>query len=255
MRRWLGYLLVGLLAYAAFLLAQAPASLAIQRLEDRLPARLTGISGTVWSGHASRVSTGEVLLGELGWQLQPMALASGRLSAAVQLEGPLLGRARISMQPDASLAVTGASLRIAADLVNELLRLPAAIGGELLVDIERLELPPGPPFEGTLPEVRGQITWPEARVPALLDAPLGEFVLDLRRAGDHIEGRLKSADGQLDASGRIDVDARGNFDLSLQVEARTGAPQQVRVLLRSLTGQGRGGPVSLRDSGNLHQWL
>jgi general secretion pathway protein N len=83
---------LGVAAYAAFLVATAPASFLAARASAAAPGRieLRDIAGTLWSGSARariRAPGGDILLDRIEWRFLPLGLASGRIAFDVTAVG------------------------------------------------------------------------------------------------------------------------------------------------------------------------
>ena len=89
----------GLAAFFASLLFLAPASILAPILKATgADIQYQEISGTIWRGSFNGVSTGEVYLGDVSFQLRPMALLTGAVSADVTAQdGAALGAGRIKL--------------------------------------------------------------------------------------------------------------------------------------------------------------
>ena len=90
-------LLTGLVTFFASLLLLAPASLVAPIIiAAGANIQYQEISGTIWRGAVSGVSTGEVYLGDISYRLRPMAFLTGAVSADVTAQdGAALGAGRI----------------------------------------------------------------------------------------------------------------------------------------------------------------
>jgi hypothetical protein len=149
------YLAVGLLAFAAFTIAFAPASLATLVLARQLPgASLTETRGTVWSG-STRIGYDTATLGRLHWQFRPASL----LTARVVYDGTFeAGEDRIDARLYAG--VFSVDLELAGTLsavhIDPLLaRYDISLPGTLRVDQLRIHQS----RHAALPFVRGEVKW------------------------------------------------------------------------------------------------
>jgi len=78
---------VGLLAALLIALATLPASLAASRL-GRYGLAATGLTGSLWQGHALGVAWRGVPVGDLRWSLRPWPLLTGRAAGRLDLARP-----------------------------------------------------------------------------------------------------------------------------------------------------------------------
>lgn len=130
------YAAVGLVAFALFCVALAPAGLLAVIIERLGGASLTATAGTIWSGSGALRLRG-VPLGRLHWSLEPVTLAQLAPGAAWRLSGEGLElRGRMAWQGDAielSAQGTVASAAVNAGLAAYDIRLDGGF------DIEGLD--------------------------------------------------------------------------------------------------------------------
>src|SRR5699024_9723042 len=82
----------GLLAFVFGLIAFLPARVVVGVIEARAPAiDLGGVSGTLFEGRALYASGPQASIENLHWRLQPGALFTGRLAAAIDFDTDLGG--------------------------------------------------------------------------------------------------------------------------------------------------------------------
>lgn len=119
----IAYVLLGLLAFAIFLIVAAPASLlgdAVARA-SRNTIAITGTSGSVWHGSGDLemrpASSPPLRIGRLDWTINPLWLVTGKIGVNVSLTGngaALAGTARIGF---GSLALRNLKAMFPAQLV------------------------------------------------------------------------------------------------------------------------------------------
>ena len=95
-------ILLGIVAYAAFLVATLPASFLAERIAAQSQGRIAfdGVSGTAWNGNASlamRRPAATIRVERLAWRWLPAQLAAGRLAFAVDgTDGTLVGQGEVA---------------------------------------------------------------------------------------------------------------------------------------------------------------
>jgi len=89
--------LIGILAFALFLLAEFPAALVWSGVErvaaGTIPAKVSNVGGSIWSGHLNFTPDNQTLLPgnyQLSWQLKPWHLLIGRVRTDIDLKGQFL---------------------------------------------------------------------------------------------------------------------------------------------------------------------
>lgn len=247
---WL--VLLGLFAYALFLLLSLPAAQAWNWLEDQVPAQAFGLSGTVWNGQAAVVLQQGRRLEAVQWDVKPASLLTGRLRADLQARLPD-GRLRgdVSLSPGGRIAVRQLRLDMPAP---ELLQwagvsgqLPVQVDGqldalmqELVVDGERVE------------HVDGLLNWHGAIARfGNIALPLGDLALRLEPATGGTNGTLVNQGGAIDLGGNLRLSPDGRFVLDLAVQARENYDSAATPAMQLLGIPTDGSQVQARLSGNL----
>lgn len=165
--------LLGFVLYLVFLLVLTPASWWLRLAPLPAGLQLAQVSGTLWRGEIQQLSYQQLRLPALSWQLNPWSLLglSARLqvqSGSLQVpEQPYLqatlqaGFGRISLQ-DTMLKVPVASV-----LPYLQLPLPVQATGDLLIDIQQLQL-----AQQQCLRLQGQASWLDAS----LQPPTGTWL-------------------------------------------------------------------------------
>jgi hypothetical protein len=204
--------------FIALLLALAPARL----LGFLLPpgqAALSGYSGTLWRGSASRalVATpaGWFHLGRVHWQLRPWSLLLFAPRLAIDSAwGSQLARGDVIVRSGGAVGLRDFELSIDAALLQQLA--PVALEGTLRADIERLEISGGEPREAL-----GRAVWQGAawQAPAGLKL-LGDYAMEMEQpAGEPLLGTVLTLAGPVTAAGTVALDGRRyNIDLDIGSE-------------------------------------
>ena len=200
MRRWTAAAF-GLGAFAAALLALAPATLIDARLarasDGRL--RLASAQGSFWAGTGwleIRDTAGRAGVAKpLAWRVRPASLLRGRFVAEVELD-----------QAAKPFPVTISFSQI--EIADAGIRLPAAalglgmpklaafrLTGDVLVKIPRLSVERG--------RVDGEATlqWRAAGSALTPISPLGEYEVHLKAAGPAVHAALRTVEGPLELEG------------------------------------------------------
>jgi general secretion pathway protein N len=247
-KRVIGYILLGLLAFVAFLLITFPAQRAYALLNQQVPAlRASGLSGTAWSGQAAVVQFGGRNLERLSWQLKPWSVLFGKLGLRVALNGTAVaGTADVALLPDGAVEVSDADLRLPGDELSSLVRMPVDLGGQFIVQIENARL------QGNrLQTAEGQVQWQRAAVSAPVSQSLGEFSARLSTGDTGVTAQVKDEGGPLQLDGVALLKPDGIYSFKGHVSVRD--PQQ-KMLLQGVQALGRPGPdgrVPLNYSGRL----
>jgi len=239
---------IGLAAYLLILLATFPVTRLTGAIEQRLDGvLLRGVSGSLWSGQATRVLYQGTAVGSVRWQLRPLRLLTGNVEYRVDL---LDERVSGNGLLDLSFAgrVHGRDLELQlppAELINRFSPIAVAAAGALVLQLQQFDLP------GQLPTgVQGVLRWQGARLMAPLELELGDLALDLASAGDDLQATV-SAGGTLGLSGNITLQAAGRYAVNLRLQPGSETGAEVRDMLDTLVPRRPGGGYQLTAAGNL----
>lgn len=237
--RW-SWIALGAGAYLAFTLATVPASTAYHWLApDAL--RLSGISGTVWSGSAALGSVPGLPLRDVSWRLSAGPLLLGRLSG--ELEARLAeGFVNTSVNATPSrvqLENARASTQLAT--IRDVLPLPIGdAAAELSLSLERFVLVDDWPVNAV-----GTVRIGRLVVPPLISAsegPLvdvGSFTIELTDSGgDGLVGTVRDDGGPLEiAEGTLRLGTDRRYELSGLVRPRASASEELVQGVGMMTGE------------------
>src|SRR5690606_4786109 len=134
--------------------------------------RMSGLSGTVWSGRAALASAEGLPLRDLRWQLDALPLLIGQTNARVQArlaDGYVEAKVRASVSGRAVLRDVGLQTRLAA--LEPIVPI-GDVRGQLRVALDRLELVDGLPAS-----MVGRAILTELMVPTFVPGGRGDPVL------------------------------------------------------------------------------
>ncbi|MEX0899963.1 MAG: type II secretion system protein N [Gammaproteobacteria bacterium] len=216
------------LAFFAFLIARAPATMVAQAAQDAAPAlSLDGVTGTAWRGRAAHARWRGIPLGTVDWRLSAGALLGGAARAHV-----VVGGAELTLDAVVSQALFGDRLRVTnADGIAPLAFLSRVSGAR-------------GPLEGTVVLVDVSLTIEGERVVAaegravLRDtvvtvqqrAELGAFTLDLSAHEGWLQGEVSDDGGPLGIAGFVRAAPDRRWELDARVRARDRAGNLALVL-------------------------
>lgn len=195
-------LAIGLAAYAAGIVAMAPATLLDAGLKQLSGGklRLVDAHGTLWSGSglieirdaAGRGGVADSFV----WHMRPASLLTGAMTSDVQV-GPAGKVFRVTLSP-AGLATANVDIRLpAAALALALPKLaPLGLTGDVVLHITRLSIEPR--------QARGKLAVQllEAGSSLVTLAPLGDYELDLEGDGITATAVLRTLKGPLQIDGK-----------------------------------------------------
>jgi general secretion pathway protein N len=238
---------LGVGAFLLMLLVTLPAQLAVGQLA-RLGIDATGVSGSVWKGHAALVRVGAMPLGELSWDLHVLALFTGRASATIAVKQPgAFAEGDLSATPGGRITLTGVSASWPLDRVAAP-GLPAGWKGTANLKLAELVIEDRVPVA-----VTGTVDLIDVVGPANRPARLGSYRATFPSATpgpNGITADLKDLDGPLAITATLQVQRDRNYLIEGQVATRPDAPAQIVSALQYLGEADSSGrrPFSLSGS-------
>ncbi len=248
MKKWLRFLLLGLIAYILFLLVTFPAAYAYRLVQNHLAGiQLGGVEGTVWSGSARVLKTDGFHLQNVGWEVRFLPLLLGRLelkldSADKEIKfstyaGRTLGGTVYlrGLQSQVSIATLQAMTPYSVP----------ALQGQLISEDLEISLSDGMVVKGT-----GNLLWKGAAVTVGSPLDLGGFSLQLKTEAQEITGRLKDTGGPLQAEGVVKLMPDGAYQFRGKLTPRDGNSDLAQSL-RMLGRPNKTGDYELNYNGHL----
>ena len=84
MKSKFGWLVGGIVAFLIFAIAYMPAIQVIGRVDLPKNVSISGVSGTLWTGKAQTIVVNGLPINNVNWELSPLALLIGKVSAHVK---------------------------------------------------------------------------------------------------------------------------------------------------------------------------
>lgn len=209
----------GVAAFAVFLVAMVPAS----QLSRRLPPgiAMTGVGGTIWSGHAATLVVDGTSLGAFDWSCRPWHLVILRWSCRITLE-PGGGAIDADLSGSFGGEIEARDIRGRAPIsAFEGMATPTGWTGELELDVDRIRV-----VERRARDAEGQLFVRALRAPGSGGQLLGDFNLVVGEGAvgtDTLTGRLSDLGGPLRVRGAIELKPDGSYFLSGEVAPGPGA--------------------------------
>lgn len=228
----LSWFALGAGAYVALTIARFPATAAYRWFAPET-MRLTGITGTAWSGRAALGSVAGLPLSDIDWNLNAAELLLARVSVAFEarladgfVNGSLVATPGELQLTDVSVATTLQNVRDVLPIYGT--------EGQLSVSLDSLVLEDSWPVSAA-----GEIRIANLAVAPLLPTgdqemiPLGNFRAEFADGTEPgIAAQVTDTGGPLELSGSIRLDIDGSYALEGLVRPRADASE---ALLQGLT--------------------
>lgn len=256
MKRWHGYLLLGVGAYLFFLVWQLPAAFVWAQfgpsLDRQLPRlEISGVQGRIWRGEIASLRYAGEELGSLSWRFSPWSLLVGELRLPLMLQRPQgYVETRLVAPLDLrrlTLLDTRGQLP-ASELQRHFPYYPVAIDGTIALNIPLVQVNSASAVE----QLEGEVNWLGAEVLAPQAMRLGDLRAQLGVAQDgEVTARLADRGGPLSLDGTFGIRLDGGYRLSGSVAAAEGAEASLRQSLGWLGKPDNGGHYRLNLRGRL----
>lgn len=242
-RRVWPLLLLGVLAYAIFLLVQFPAAVAHAFARGALSGagvQLAGLSGSVWSGRAASAQIQGLPLGGVNWQLRVLPLLTGRAAGELSFRHDQgSGRTRFSAG-NGNARLNDVEAQIPAAHVAPLVKaVPLTLGGTLVLRMQEIEMQADAPAK--LVSASGRLVWQDAALGVANPRAyaLGNLGADIETTTDGLRANLRDGGGPLE----MDVQALLTPDARYRVTGRFGTRAEAeQELVTAIRFMGRPGP-------------
>jgi general secretion pathway protein N len=250
MKRIVGYVLLGLVAYAVFMVLEAPAAAVFDRVSRQMPGvSARQVTGSALWGTAEGVTFGTAGLESVAWRPSLWPLLAGRLGvhiAVTDRELELAGLAAMGL--DRQMAISDLSGRLPLPKAVALLgRPPPPLLGELDLNGVAAHFD----LNRRLQAAFGTITLRGTRTSFGRPLELGDYTADLNTTDQGIVAVIRDGGGPLEVTGTLTLTPEGRYRFNGQVAVRDAGNRELRQVLGMLGQPGRDGKWTLDLSGVL----
>ena len=208
--------------------------------------KVSGISGSVWSGAAYEASADGIYLRNLSWQFRPLDLATGRLGYAVKTNF-----ASGFLEGNFAVGVTGSVL--ARDLsgslpLDSLQNFPGVAGsrGNLTAKFSELRIEDGLPVAAA-----GVLEISSLVIPLVQRDSLGGFKVEFFTQDAAVMASVEDTDAVVDLAGTLQILADRSFSFQGLLSAKSETPAALRQQMQFLGSANARGQYELRREGEL----
>ena len=230
-KKSLGWLLFGLLAYVLALVFVAPVEKIYAYAAPQLaPLQLRGFSGTLWRGEAANGRYNNIGMERLGWQFNPMKLLVAKLGYSIQ--GRVAGariHGDVTTRSGDNIAISDAVITTTLEQLLKEFNAPPQIGtltGQVTIKGEHIALQ-----NQQLKTLRGDAVVAGLRHAGLKNVDLGNFKLTADTVDDITTVKAEDLRGVLEMDLAFTLDAERKFVLKGVLKPRADAPRELSGLL------------------------
>ncbi|MFT5879965.1 MAG: general secretion pathway protein N [Moritella sp.] len=240
-----------LTAYVVFLVITLPAKLALSYLPLPPQVVISQVTGTVWHGHAEKVSYDNIDVIDFVWDTSFITMLTGSIEANVQF-----GRGKSSLRGHGDVGYSsngGYAKNVTVEANSEWLLMasnipvPVTTSGEVKLEVS--EAQQGQPW---CEQLSGKLTWSNAGIQSLIgNIMVDSAVADLSCESGALVANIKQASSQLRLSGIAKLAAENKYSLSAVLVPSNELPESIRTNLRYIGKPNAKGEYQLNYSGRI----
>ncbi|MGH8169285.1 MAG: type II secretion system protein N [Steroidobacteraceae bacterium] len=220
MKRTITVIILGVVAFAAIVLARLPASWLLPGSGASFSC--ASVEGSIWSGYCGGLKVNGAALGDLAWRLRPSRLLLGRLAAHIDIEHPPTTSARGDVEIGLGGTVVARNLTASLPLDPTLLPgMPPTLSGTLHLDLSLARVTK----KGVVSKLKGRIEADDLIDRSGYVTPLGSFAVTFPGGTPEPTGDLQDLGGPLAVSGKLVLTPQPGYALSGDVTPRASANQ------------------------------
>jgi general secretion pathway protein N len=236
---------IGLLVGIIALLVLFPARVAYRWLA---PPQIvvSGISGTLWNGHAAEAAVDGLYLHDVSWQFRLRDLFTAKIGYAVNakfVSGFIEGDIAFGFGGNMRATDFRASLPI--ESIQPIAALTGA-RGMLSANFEELRLSDGLPVVAN-----GSVVVSGLRLPLIHSDPIGGFKAELFTQESGISASIEDTAAVIDLAGSLQMSADGSYEFLAQLSPLESTPAAIREQLKFLGSANARGQHEMRLEGKL----
>jgi general secretion pathway protein N len=245
MKKTLNWILFGVATFITSLLYTIPAHIAPPYFPDAIQA--TGVSGTVWKGHAARLEIENFNFGEVTWHIKPVHLLIGRLKSEFEFKRSDLNGEGDVVVKMSSLGVENAYFSGDSKFLEPYISpYGISVSGEFGLTIDSFYANAQGPESA-----RGQLQWHEARFNSPANLALGEVTLDLDQQGTAAIATITNTGNALSVDGKANLKQNWEYGARIRLAPTPSTPPDIRQGLALFGRPDPQGGVTLSRSGQL----
>ena len=239
-----GLIVAGVVTALIALIVLFPARVAYRIVSSPLIV-MSGITGTVWNGHAREFSTNGVYLRDLEWQIRPLRLFTGKIVYDIS-GSPVSGflESEVAVGLGGSLTLSDLTASVPLQMLEGAVGV-AGLRGMASLQFERLKL-----VDGRAVALDGTIDMADVVVPMVSRSSLGGYRAEFFTQDDSIVASVEDTDGVLDLAGSLTISADKSYEFLGHVVPRNNTPSDLAQRVRLLPRADRPGQFVIQFGGS-----
>jgi general secretion pathway protein N len=231
--------------YLFFLIINFPANIVISMINLPGNIKLTSVSGTIWSGKAKQLRYSGIDLGSVKWELHPLNLIMGELSAKISIiNNQQYIKSDINFSSSGKIELEDTRFLIDLSLLQPLTYgMPFSYSG-----IASGYFPISFFHKNNYVGVNGKLSLNNMEMTSPQRQSFGGFVIDFRAEKEGAtSAQIKDSGGPLNLVGQLMLNKNGLVDVSAKLAARD-AGSSLEQMLSFLGRKDASGSVQLKSS-------
>lgn len=239
------YLVAGLATLVLGLLVFFPARVAYQWFMPQAIS-LAGIEGSIWSGSAHVAQANSVYLRDLKWRMKPLALATGKLSYAIEAS-PTSGfvEGTVGLGITGSITFTDLQAALSLQSVQRSIGMPG-LSGQVNAQFDRVLLVGGVPVSA-----EGVLEVADLVAPLVHRASIGGYRAEFFTQESGVMASVEDTDGVIDLAGSLQISHDRSYRFIALLAPKNNTPAELRQQMLFLGTANDRGQHELRLEGRL----
>jgi len=249
------FLTFGVVMYIVFLFATLPANTVYAFFIKSSPqlrnVKLTGLSGTIWSGLAADANINNIELGKLEWDMHVIPLLIGRVSFDMKFKSlTSQGHGAVAASLGGKIFAENLELRAPMSILTPFMYgYPISLDGQLAAHIKELEIEPGSRLN-----ISGRVVAMNAASLSPQRIEFGDHVVKLSPNDMGSKINIVDQGGALLLQGNVNVQGSGKYNVNLTMAPREDAAPALVQSMKFLGRADAAGKYYFRKQGKLRGW-
>ena len=242
------YVLIIVFLYLFFLLINIPANLVLSTFKLPNNISLSSITGTIWSGKVNRFKYSGIDLGSMSWELHPLSLIIGNLSADISIiNNKQYINTEISLSSSGKLDLEETRFRIDLSSLQPLTYgMPFSYSGNASG-----YFPTSFFHKNQFIGINGKLSLSAIEMITPQRQLFGDFVVEFQAEKEGASsGKIKDVAGELSVNGKLMMKKNGQLNVSAKLSARK-KDSPLEKVLSFLGSKDASGRVQLNNNFNL----
>ena len=203
--------------YISFLIIDLPASILVSNITLPKNVKVTSVSGTVWSGKIRKLDYSGINLGSLNWELNPLYLLIGEISAdVVIIKDEQHFKSEVTFSSSGKIELEETRIEFNLSTLQPLTYgMPFSYSGHVSG-----YFPVSYIYKNNYVGVNGKLSLLNIEMISPQQQSFGDFSIDFRAEKDGAtSGEIKDSGGELNIDGQLSLSKNGQLNIVTKLAA------------------------------------